>query len=76
MGNILKALTGWKTIIAYAAAHLFGAYPLVLGAFNKLIENPTNKAFIVEFIIQAALAFGVLDRLNRNLKVLNAKKKK
>lgn len=73
--EILAKLDGWKTILAYAAVHIFGAYPLLLGAINEVIANPKNKAAIIELLIQAALAFGVLDRLRKNLKG-NVKAKK
>jgi hypothetical protein len=67
-GKIWGFFDGWKTAVAYVAAHLFGDYPLVLAAFQSLIANPKDMEAVVNFIVQLALAVGVADRVRKNLR--------
>lgn len=69
--KLLEKLSGWKTVLGYIAVHIFGAYPLVIGSFQKFLADP-SKENAAEFIAQLILAFGVLDRVLKNVKKATA----
>lgn len=69
MNKILRLLDGWKTILAYIFAQIFGNYPLLLSAFNEFIADPKDAQKILNFLIQLGLALGLSHRLLKNLKL-------
>lgn len=67
MSKLLKLLNGWKSIISYIAAQVFGSYPLVLTALNEFLENPKDPQKVVNFVVQLSLALGLSHKLLKNL---------
>lgn len=57
--KIFKYLNGWKTVLSYVLAQVFGSYPLLLTAFNDLMADSKNPQKIINFLIQLGLALGV-----------------
>ena len=66
MGKFWNLLSGWKTIIGYLAATLLGAYPMLIGAIEAALVDPSKKN-LTELVIQAILGAGILDRVRKNL---------
>jgi hypothetical protein len=67
VAKLLKWFDGWKRIAAYAGLQVFGEYPLVVGAFKKVLEDPSAQN-LGELILQALLAYGVLDAIAKKVK--------
>lgn len=63
---VLKVTEGWKTVIGYVTLQLFGSYPLLLGAINRLLEDYRNPANWVEVAGHLLLALGVAWRAGKN----------
>jgi len=57
--NIFKKLNGWKTILSYILAQIFGSYPLLLTAFNELLEDYKNPQKIINFLVQLGMVLGL-----------------
>lgn len=68
MSKLLKYLDGWKSIISYILAQVFGSYPLVLSAFNDLMDNPKDPQKIINFVLQLGLALGLSHKIIKNIK--------
>lgn len=68
MNRLPRLLDGWKSIISYVFAQVFGSYPLVITAFNELLENPKDPQKIINFLIQLGLALGLTHKVLKNLK--------
>lgn len=68
MGNLLKKLDGWKTILSYIFAQVFGSYPLLLTAGKELLTDYKNPEKIINFLIQLGLALGLSHKALKNLK--------
>lgn len=67
--NIFKKLNGWKTILFYILAQVFGSYPLLLSALQELMENPKDVQKIINFLIQLGIALGLSHKLLKNVGV-------
>lgn len=67
MGRLLKILDGWKSVISYVAAQVFGSYPLVLTALNEFLAEPKNPQKVVNFLVQLGLALGLSHKVFKNL---------
>lgn len=64
--GILKKLDGWKTILSYILAQVFGSYPLLLTAFNELAADYKDPQKIINFLIQLGLVLGLSHKAVKN----------
>lgn len=73
MKKLLKYLDGYKTILAYIFAQVFGSYPLVVSSFNELLADHKNPQNIINFLVQLGLALGLSHKLLKNVGIAQGK---
>lgn len=67
LANILSRLDGWKSILGYILAQIFGDMPMLLAAINAFIANPKDTQAALNLVAQLALAFGLSHRAIKNV---------
>jgi hypothetical protein len=67
LANILGKLDGWKSILGYVLAQIFGDMPMLLAAINGFIANPKDPQAALNLVAQLVLAFGLSHRAIKNI---------
>lgn len=67
--NLISKLSGWKTVIGYLLLQLplLNDNPMLKGATDAVLSDP-SAANLAALVAQLLLAFGVLHRIEKNLR--------
>lgn len=66
--KMFKTFDDWKSIIGYILISVpwVGTYPMLKGAIEDLLANPTSEQTWANLVAQAILAGGIFHRIVKN----------